>query len=137
MSLQKSNIPTNTLISEDFESGATGWTHYDSSVSPNNWHIYNLFGGTQGNVWWMGDPAAGRGTNIGGYYNHQYLVLNAARTLTATNATLTFKMRHNVEDPAGATVASSVYFAEMRTPGCHRSRLNYYSHKMKIFREEK
>ncbi len=103
--------------SEDFESGATGWTHYDGSVSPNNWHIYN-FGGTQRDVWWMGDPALAQGTNIGGYYNHQYLVLDTpARTLTATNATLTFKMRHNVEDPAGATVASSVYFAEMRTPG--------------------
>ncbi|HPX57751.1 MAG TPA: hypothetical protein PLY48_02350, partial [Candidatus Cloacimonas acidaminovorans] len=65
---------------EDFESGAPGWTHYDATVSPNNWHIYN-FGGTQGNVWWMGDPALAQGTNIGGYYNHQYLVLDTpART---------------------------------------------------------
>ena len=85
--------------SEDFESGAPGWTHYDAAVSPNNWHIYN-FGGTQGNVWWMGDPALAQGTNIGGYYNHQYLVLDTpARTLTSANATLTFKMRHNVETP--------------------------------------
>ena len=84
---------------EDFESGAPGWTHYDATVSPNNWHIYN-FGGTQGNVWWMGDPALAQGTNIGGYYNHQYLVLDTpARTLTSANATLTFKMRHNVETP--------------------------------------
>jgi hypothetical protein len=86
--------------SEDFESGATGWTHFDGSLSPNNWHIYN-FGGTQGNVWWMGDPALAQGTNIGGYYNHQYLVLDTpARTLTAANATLTFKLRHNVETPS-------------------------------------
>jgi hypothetical protein len=88
---------------EDFESGATGWTHYDGAQSPNNWHIYN-FGGTQGDVWWMGDPALAQGTNIGGYYDHQYLVLDTpARTLTAANATLTFKLRYNVEDPAGAT----------------------------------
>ncbi|HOG26401.1 MAG TPA: T9SS type A sorting domain-containing protein [Candidatus Cloacimonas sp.] len=86
--------------SEDFESGATGWTHYDGAVSPNNWHIYN-FGGTQSDVWWMGDPALAQGTYIGGYYNHQYLVLDTpARTLTAANATLTFKMRHNVETPS-------------------------------------
>ncbi len=86
--------------SEDFESGATGWTHSDGSFSPNNWHIYN-FGGTQGNVWWMGDPALAQGTNIGGYYNHQYLVLDTpARTLTTANATLTFKLRHNVETPS-------------------------------------
>jgi len=89
--------------SEDFESGATGWTHFDGAVSPNNWHIYN-YGGTQGDCWWMGDPALASGANIGGYYSHQYLVLDTpARTLTSTNATLTFKLRYNVEDPAGAT----------------------------------
>lgn len=89
--------------SEDFESGATGWTHYDGAVSPNNWHIYNQ-GGTQGNVWWMGDPDLASGTGIGGYYSHQYLVLDTpARTLSAANATLTFKLRYNVEDPSGAT----------------------------------
>lgn len=89
--------------SEDFESGATGWTHYDGAVSPNNWHIYNQ-GGTQGNVWWMGDPALASGTGIGGYYSHQYLVLDTpARTLSTANATLTFKLRYNVENPSGAT----------------------------------
>lgn len=88
---------------EDFETGATGWTHYDGAQSPNNWHVYDN-GGTQGNCWWMGDPALASGTNIGGYYDHQYLVLDTpARTLTAGNATLTFKLRHNLEDPAGAT----------------------------------
>jgi len=88
---------------EDFETGATGWTHYDGAQSPNNWHVYDN-GGTQGNCWWMGDPALASGANIGGYYDHQYLVLDTpARTLTAANATLTFKLRHNLEDPAGAT----------------------------------
>jgi hypothetical protein len=88
---------------EDFESGATGWTHYDGAESPNNWHIYN-YGGTQGNCWWMGDPDLASGANIGGYYDHQYLVLDTpARTLTAANATLTFKLRYALEDPAGAT----------------------------------
>lgn len=24
----------------DFEDGATGWTHFDGAVSPNDWHIY-------------------------------------------------------------------------------------------------
>lgn len=89
--------------SEDFESGATGWTHYDGGESPNNWHIYNN-GDTQANVWWMGDPALASGTNIGGYWDHQYLVLDTpARTLTAANATLTFKLRYNVEATSGAT----------------------------------
>ncbi|MBW6513480.1 MAG: choice-of-anchor J domain-containing protein [Candidatus Syntrophosphaera sp.] len=88
---------------EDFESGATGWTHFDGSVPPNNWHIYDN-GDAQGNVWWMGDPALASGANIGGYYDHQYLVLDTpARTLSAANATLTFKLRYNLEDPAGAT----------------------------------
>jgi hypothetical protein len=60
---------------ETFEDGAEGWTHYDGNLPPNNWHIYN-YGGTQGTVWWMGDPALAQGTNIGGYYSHQYLVLD-------------------------------------------------------------
>jgi len=89
--------------SEDFESGATGWTHYDGAQSPNNWHIYNN-GDTQGDVWWMGDPALASGANIGGYYDTQYLVLDTpARALTAANATLTFKLRYNVEATSGAT----------------------------------
>ncbi|MCB5255195.1 MAG: FlgD immunoglobulin-like domain containing protein [Candidatus Cloacimonetes bacterium] len=85
---------------EDFESGADGWVHYDGAESPNEWHVFN-YGGTQGNAWWMGDPDLASGDNIGGYYNHQYLVLDTpARTLTAANATLTFKMRLGLEEPA-------------------------------------
>ncbi len=88
---------------EDFETGATGWTHWDGAVSPNNWHIYNN-GDAQGDVWWMGDPALASGGNIGGYYNHQYLVLDTPVTNIPTGSTtLTFKMRTNLEDPAGAT----------------------------------
>ena len=88
---------------ENFESGAPGWTHYDGAVMPNNWHIYS-YGGTQGNVWWMGDPALASGSNIGGYHNTQYLVLDTpARILSSANATLTFKLRYQVEDPAGAS----------------------------------
>ncbi|NLW18760.1 MAG: T9SS type A sorting domain-containing protein [Candidatus Cloacimonetes bacterium] len=84
---------------ETFENGADGWTHYDGSVPPNNWHIYN-YGGAQGNVWWMGNPDFAQGSNIGGYDNHQYLVLDTpARSITAANATLTFKMALAVEDP--------------------------------------
>ena len=89
--------------SEDFESGATGWTSFDGNVSPNNWHIYNE-GGAQGNVWWMGDPALAVGANIGGYYDHQYLVLDTPQILVPTaNPNLTFKLKYNLEDPAGAT----------------------------------
>ncbi|MDP2173890.1 MAG: immune inhibitor A, partial [Candidatus Cloacimonadaceae bacterium] len=86
---------------ENFESGATGWTHYDGALSPNNWHVYAA-GGTQANVWWMGDPALAQGTNIGGYHDHQYLVLDTpAQTLSSANATLTFKLRYNMEAPGG------------------------------------
>jgi hypothetical protein len=84
---------------EDFEHGATGWNHYDGGVSPNNWHIYN-YGGAQLNVWWMGDPALAQGANIGGYYDHQYLVLDTpARTISAAATNLTFKMATGLEAP--------------------------------------
>ena len=87
---------------EDFESGENGWTHYDGAESPNNWHVYD-FGGAQANVWWMGDSDLASGTEIGGYYNHQYLVLDTpAQTLTAANATLTFKMRLGLEEPGAS-----------------------------------
>lgn len=83
--------------SETFESGGTGWTHYDGAVSPSQWHIYND-AGTQGNVWWMGDPELASGANIGGYYDHQYLVLDTPQILVPTaNATLTFKLKYKVE----------------------------------------
>jgi hypothetical protein len=88
---------------EDFESGAPGWVHYDGANSPNNWHIHNN-NDVQGDVWWMGDPALAQGTNIGGYYDTQYLVLDTpARLINAGNATLTFKLRYNVEATSGAT----------------------------------
>lgn len=87
---------------EDFESGADGWVMYDGTFSPNNWHIYN-YGGAQGNAWWMGDTALASGANIGGYYDRQYLVLDTpARTLTAANASLTFKMRLGLETPGAS-----------------------------------
>ncbi len=84
---------------ENFEGGAAGWTHWDGAVSPNNWHIY-ANGDAQGDVWWMGDPALASGSNIGGYYDQQYLVLDTpAQTIQAGNTTLSFKMRLNVEAP--------------------------------------
>jgi len=86
---------------EDFEGDISGWSHYDGAESPNMWHVYD-YGGAQGNVWWMGDTDLAQGSNIGGYHNAQYLVLDTpARTLSASNATLTFKMRYKVEDPGG------------------------------------
>jgi len=87
------------FYTEDFESGAAGWTHWDGAVSPNNWHIYDN-GDAQGNVWWMGDPALASGGNIGGYYDHQYLVLDTPISMISSgNTTLTFKMRMNMEEP--------------------------------------
>lgn len=85
------------FYTEDFESGATGWTHYDGAVSPNNWHIYNN-GDAQGDVWWMGDE-----TGNGGYHDHQYLVLDTPVIPIATgSSTLTFKMRHGLEEPGAS-----------------------------------
>jgi hypothetical protein len=87
---------------EDFESGATGWTHWDGAVSPNNWHIYNN-GDAQGDCWWMGDPALASGTGIGGYYDHQYLVLDTPiSAITAGSPNLTFKMKLNMEAPGAS-----------------------------------
>jgi len=87
--------------SENFETGGTGWTHYDGAVSPNNWHIYDN-SAPQGNVWWMGDPALASGANIGGYYDHQYLVMDTPNILVPTaSPTLTFKLRYAVESPGG------------------------------------
>ncbi|MDD4232370.1 MAG: choice-of-anchor J domain-containing protein [Candidatus Cloacimonetes bacterium] len=84
---------------EDFESGAEGWIMYDGAESPNNWHPYDN-GDAQGDVWWMGDTELAVGDDIGGYYNHQYLVLDTpARTITTDGAVLTFKMRLGLEDP--------------------------------------
>jgi len=84
------------FYTEDFESGATGWTHYDGAVSPNNWHVY-ANGDAQGDVWWMGDPANG------GYHNHQYLVLDTPVIAISTgSSTLTFKMRHGLEEPGAS-----------------------------------
>lgn len=84
---------------EDFESGLGDWVHYDGADSPNQWDIYN-YGGTQGNVWWMGDTALATGDNIGGYYDHQYLVLDTpSRRISAANALLTFKYRLGLEEP--------------------------------------
>jgi len=94
--------PTREVFyTEDFESGAEFWTHYDGAVSPSDWHIYDN-GDAQGNVWWMGDPAMASGTGIGGYHDHQYLVLDTpASPITAGNTTLTFQMRMNMEAAGG------------------------------------
>lgn len=86
---------------ETFDGDVSEWHHYDGAESPNNWHIHE-FGGAQGDVWWMGDPDLASGGNPGGYYNRQYLVLDTpAQTITAANATLTFKMRLGLETVGG------------------------------------
>lgn len=82
------------FYTEDFETGAAGWTHYDGAIPENMWHIHNN-GDAQGDVWWMGDHDGN-----GGYHNHQYLVLDTGNIPISTgNSTLTFKMRHGLEAP--------------------------------------
>lgn len=93
-----SNPPTHptreVFYTEDFESGATGWTHYDGAVPQNMWHIHNN-SDAQGNCWWMGDADGN-----GGYHDHQYLVLDTGNiSISTENSTLTFKMRHGLEAP--------------------------------------
>ena len=91
------NASRQIYYTEDFESGATGWTHYDGAIPLNMWHIYDS-GGTQGNVWWMGDEDGN-----GGYHNHQYLVLDTPVIPISTgNSTLTFKMKHGLEEPGAS-----------------------------------
>jgi len=98
-------FPTRDIFyTEDFETGATGWTHYDGAVSPNDWHIYADDGSLAAPCWWMGDPDLAEPPDIGGYYNHQYLVLDTpASTITTGNSNLSFYMKLNVEGTAGAT----------------------------------
>ena len=92
------NASRQIYYTEDFESGATGWTHYDGAIPLNMWHIYDS-GGTQGNVWWMGDEDGN-----GGYHNHQYLVLDTPVIPISTgNSTLTFKMKHGLEEPGAVS----------------------------------
>jgi len=87
------------FYTENFETGATGWTHWDAAVTPNNWHIY-ANGDAQGDVWWMGDPSMAVAPDIGGYHDHQYLVLDTpASIVTSGNTSLTYKMRLNMEAP--------------------------------------
>lgn len=87
---------------QTFENGNDGWTHYDGSVFPINWHIFND-GTQQANAWWMGDPALANGANIGGYHDKQYLVLDTPSVLVPpTNANLTFKLKYYLEPPDGA-----------------------------------
>jgi hypothetical protein len=83
------------FYTEDFESGATGWTHYDGAVTPNQWHIYAGDGSVAAPCWWMGDEA-----DNGGYHDHQYLVLDTPVIAISTgNSSLTFNMKHGLEEP--------------------------------------
>lgn len=86
------------FYTEDFESGATGWTHYDGAVSPNQWHIYNGDGYATAPCWWMGEEGGN-----GGYYDTQYLVLDTQDIAISTgNSTLSFAMKHGLEDPGAS-----------------------------------
>jgi len=93
------NRPTRDVFyTENFESGAAGWTHYDGAVSPNQWHIYNGDGYDTAPCWWMGEDPG-----IGGYYDHQYLVLDTEVIPISTgNSTLTFAMKHGLEEPGAS-----------------------------------
>ncbi len=81
---------------EDFESAATGWTHY--SAPANIWHSVSVWS------WWP--PVSYTRWEMGnGYTEHQYLVLDTPeQVLTTENATLTFTLRlENIQGTAGAS----------------------------------
>jgi hypothetical protein len=107
LSLQKNHTgrdsrPENLIYHEDFENGAVGWTHTDGNIPLVNWHIYNA-GGTQGNVWWMGNAALANDNNPGGYYNHQYLVLDTpALSITSVTPNLSFRLNYLTEAPGSS-----------------------------------
>lgn len=92
--------PETLIYSENFENGAVGWIHVDGNIPLVNWHIYNA-GGTQGSTWWMGNPDLANGANIGGYYNHQYLVLDTpAMPVTVATSNLSFRLKYHTEAPS-------------------------------------
>lgn len=95
----QAKYPTRAIFyNEDFETGAPGWTHYDGAVSPNQWHIYAGDGSPLAPCWWMGEEGGN-----GGYYDHQYLVLDTeVITISTGNSTLMFNMRHGLEDPGAS-----------------------------------
>ncbi len=95
----REKYPTRDIFyTEDFESSATGWTHFDGAVSPNQWHIYNGDGYATAPCWWMGEEG---GNN--GYYDHQYLVLDTPVIAISTgSSTLSFAMKHGLEEPGAS-----------------------------------
>lgn len=95
----QAKYPTRDVFyTEDFETGATGWTHYDGAVTPNNWHIYAGDGYATAPCWWMGEDPG-----IGGYYDHQYLVLDTdVIPISTGNSTLSFAMKHGLEEPGAS-----------------------------------
>jgi hypothetical protein len=87
---------------ETFENGQNGWTYNDATFPVNYWRNYNST--ADGWVWWMGDPALATGANIGGYHDHQYLVLDTPTiTLPTSNPTLSFRLKYKCETPSATT----------------------------------
>ncbi len=83
---------------EDFEAGIGQWTTFDGTVPAGMWRTYDDNGEM---VWWMGDESLANGTNIGGYLDHTYVVLDTPEFTVDAN-TLTFDMNYAVEDLGGS-----------------------------------
>ncbi|MCF7920009.1 MAG: T9SS type A sorting domain-containing protein [Candidatus Cloacimonetes bacterium] len=88
-----------TITEEDFESGATDWTHYDETAPTDwneAWHLSTV-GAYAGQSWWMGDE------DLVGYTDHRYLVLDTPTlTLAAANPELSFMFALSCEDPGSS-----------------------------------
>jgi len=87
---------TTSLYFADFE-GTLDWTSLDLTMPSGMWHVddFDTPDGT-GMAWWMGD------TDINGYLDHSYLILDTPEILVPPGGHLTFDLNYNVEGTAGA-----------------------------------
>jgi hypothetical protein len=87
---------TTSIYFNDFE-GTLDWTSLDLTMPSGMWHVddFNTPDGT-GMAWWMGD------TDINGYLDHTYLILDTPEILVPEGGHLTFDLNYNVEGTAGA-----------------------------------
>lgn len=95
---QYASVDDSMFYTCDFEQGWEEWSSSDLTAVNPTWHKddFNAFAGLS---WWSGD------TLIMGYDNHwlQYLISPSFSLVGATNPTLSFKLKYEVETPAGAT----------------------------------
>lgn len=99
------DVDGSSVYFEDFEDGEMGgWESVDATATPPMWH-QTTTGAFAGQSWAMNDEdVLGNGSNVSGYLDHWYQVLDTP-TLTLPDGqtnTITFQQNRNVESPAGA-----------------------------------